>query len=73
MGLLVVVNVTLRLRVYGLCCLEGNTDKVLTEDIVENAGTEVTAFFELLRKSVFVAVRTRHRDPPTISLTTSQA
>lgn len=45
--LLVVVDVTLSSRVNGLGCLESNSDKVLTENVVEDTGAETTVLLEL--------------------------
>lgn len=46
--LLVVVDVTLSLGVSLLGRLEGDPDKVLTKDVVEDAGTEATVLLEHL-------------------------
>ena len=43
----VVVDVTLSSRVYCLGCLESDTDKVLTEDVVEDTGAKATVLLEL--------------------------
>lgn len=73
MGLLVVVNVTLRRRVRSLGSLECNTNKVLTKDVVEDAGTEVAVLLELMDSQYLCCVYPPRKYVRTISLMTSQA
>jgi hypothetical protein len=55
---LVVVDVTLRIGIGLLCSFECNPHEVLTEDIVEDAGTQAAVFlYELISTSlIFTAL-----------------